>query len=93
MPSQRSRGFDFDEDAYNSQEDPDYYPSDASDDSSVQPPLNDLDRCQYIALYEQELQQLYTSVFDQGGELMGAAFLQSCSFTTFANFCYRHTLP
>ena len=70
MPSQCSRGFDFDEDAYNSQEDPDYYPSDASDDSSVQPPLNELDRCQYIALYEHELQQLCVNIFNQTGVLV-----------------------
>jgi hypothetical protein len=89
MPSTR-RGCYHHYDA-GSESDPDYYPSD--DNSSVSAVEDSHDRCRYIQQYESELQVAFATLKDHGNRVMGPAFLQLCDFHTFANFCYKHTLP
>ena len=83
---------------YNSEDDPDYIPSDTesdvwmTDDEPIAAPSTS-DRCLYIQTYHDELQSLYESLTAQADSLPGPAALQLCTFEHFANFCYRNTQP
>ena len=91
MPSTRSSYYPYPCDEAGSDSDPDYYPSDV--DSFISAVEDTHDRCRYIRQYEAELQVAFAVLKDHGHTVMGDAFLQLCDFHTFANFCYRHTLP
>ena len=82
---------DDDEDMLDEDEnDPDYYPS---DNSSQDANDSTMDRCKYIDNYYDELNHLHNLLLNEGRELMGSAFLQLCTFSNFANFCYKLTTP
>ena len=72
---------------------PDYYPSDSDIERGESYNSSMVDRCRYIANNKEVLEQLYAALLSSGHDILGDSFLQMCTFSSFANFCYMKTTP
>ena len=95
MPSTRSSGdtlmgpLDASDDDY----DPDYDEEESAGSDDEIPKTMGRDRAKWIEDNVEDIEWLYRKLLEDGRSVMGQAFLQTGSITSFAKYLYKNTTP